>query len=175
MELNTPENWLWKAACSIRGAIDAARYKDYILPLIFYKRLDDVYADELGRVAHTLSIRPADAEKLVAADRSLIRFYIPPEARWDEVRKRTGGLGEQLTDTLRAIARENRRLEGVIDRRDFNTTDQGQRVLDDDVLARLIGILNEHRLGLGDVQPDILGSPTSLTCVLLPVTSCTWR
>jgi type I restriction enzyme M protein len=49
MELSTLENWLWRAACSIRGEIDAARYKDYILPLVFYKRLDDVYTDELAR------------------------------------------------------------------------------------------------------------------------------
>ncbi len=157
MELQTLENWLWKAACSIRGEVDAARYKDYILPLIFYKRLDDVYADELTRLAQELNMNVPQAEKLAAEDRNLIRFYIPPEARWNEVRKRTQGLGERLTDTLRQIARENPKLEGVINRRDFNATDQGQRVLDDDVLARLIGILNEHRLGLNDVQPDILG------------------
>ena len=66
-------------------------------------------------------------------------------------------MGERLTDTLRSIAKENRKLEGVIDRRDFNATDQGQRILDDDVLARLVGILSEQRLGLQDVQPDILG------------------
>ena len=34
MDLNTLQNWLWKAACSIRGEVDAARYKDYILPLL---------------------------------------------------------------------------------------------------------------------------------------------
>lgn len=157
MELPTLENWLWKAACSIRGEVDAARYKDYILPLIFYKRLDDVYEDELSRLAQELKMSIAEAVQLAAVDRTLIRFYIPSEARWDEVRKQTQGLGERLTDTLRQIARENPNLEGVINRRDFNATDQGQRVLDDDVLARLVGILNEHRLGLNDVQPDLLG------------------
>ena len=55
MELSTLENWLWRAACSIRGEVDAARYKDYILPLIFYKRLDDVFADELARLAKELN------------------------------------------------------------------------------------------------------------------------
>jgi type I restriction enzyme M protein len=157
MELSTLENWLWRAACSIRGEVDAARYKDYILPLIFYKRLDDVYADELARLAQELGMDVAQAEQLASVDRSLIRFYIPHEARWNEVRKRTEKLGERLTDTLRNIARDNPKLEGVINRRDFNATDQGQRVLDDDVLARLIGILSEHPLGLNDVQPDILG------------------
>ncbi|HRA64835.1 MAG TPA: type I restriction-modification system subunit M N-terminal domain-containing protein, partial [Caldilinea sp.] len=56
MDLNTLQNWLWRAASSIRGEVDAARYKDYILPLVFYKRMDDVYADELARVAKTLEV-----------------------------------------------------------------------------------------------------------------------
>lgn len=157
MELSTLENWLWRAACSIRGDVDAARYKDYILPLIFYKRLDDVYADELRRVARTLNFGVGRAEQFVTVDRSLTRFYIPQEARWAAVARTTTGLGELLTDSLRAIARENPKLEGVINRRDFNATDQGQRVLDDDVLSTLVGILNEFPLGLEDVEPDILG------------------
>lgn len=157
MQLSTLESWLWRAACSIRGEVDAARYKDYILPLVFYKRLDDVYADDLTKLAETLNMDTEYAEQLASIDRSLVRFYIPSEARWDKVREKTSNLGERLTDALRHVAKENRKLEGVIDRRDFNATDQGQRVLDDDVLARLIGILSEHRLGLRDVQPDILG------------------
>ena len=56
MQTSTLSDWLWKAACSIRGEVDAARYKDYILPLIFYKRLDDVYADELVKLAETLNM-----------------------------------------------------------------------------------------------------------------------
>ena len=45
------ESWIWDAACSIRGAKDAPKYKDYILPLIFTKRLCDVFDDELNRIA----------------------------------------------------------------------------------------------------------------------------
>jgi type I restriction-modification system DNA methylase subunit len=41
------ENWIWDAACSIRGAQEAAKYKDFILPLIFIKRLCDVFDDEV--------------------------------------------------------------------------------------------------------------------------------
>jgi len=37
------ENWLWEAACVIRGAVDAPKYNGYILPLIFLKRLSDVF------------------------------------------------------------------------------------------------------------------------------------
>ncbi len=45
------ESWIWDAACSIRGAKDAAKYKEFILPLIFTKRLCDVFDDELNRMA----------------------------------------------------------------------------------------------------------------------------
>ena len=149
MDLSTLENWLWRAACSIRGPVVAHEYKDYILPLVFYKRLDDVYSDEINAIG-----LPTE---LVKADRKLMRFYMPDEARWDNIRRSTTGLGERVTDALRQIGRENEALAGVIDRRDFNATDQGHRVLEDDTIFRLIRILSEHRLGLDDVEPDILG------------------
>lgn len=164
MDLSTLQNWLWRAACSIRGEVDAARYKDYILPLLFYKRLNDVFQDEVLRVARNLSGQAepnaqglALAEEMIQIDRSLARFYLPPETRWGTIRSQTTHLGQRLTDALRTIARENDRLQGVIDRRDFNATEQGQRILDDDTLARLIEILNEHGLGFRNVAPDILG------------------
>jgi type I restriction enzyme M protein len=157
MDLTTLESWLWKAACSIRGEIDAARYKDYILPLVFYKRLDDVYADELARVARSLELDVESAEGLVTVDRSLVRFYLPAEARWAQIRKQTTALGELITSNLRLIARENPDLDGVIDRRDFNATEGNQRILDDETLARLVDILSQQRLGLRDVQPDLIG------------------
>ena len=42
------ETWLWDAACAIRGAADAPKFKDFILPLVFYKRLSDVFDDEFA-------------------------------------------------------------------------------------------------------------------------------
>lgn len=73
LELGTLENWLWEAACVIRGAIDAPKFKDYILPLVFLKRLSDVFEDELQQLGSTA--------KYVDEDHSLVRFYIPGEAR----------------------------------------------------------------------------------------------
>lgn len=156
MDITTLENWLWDAACSIRGPLDAPRYKDYILPLLFFKRLSDVYEDELEK----LEAEYGDAElvrELVKVDRDLIRFYIPEEHTWGKVRENPTNLGQRLTDAMRAIARENTKLSGVIDRRDFNATESGQRILDDGTLARLVEILHRQPLGLDDVEPDILG------------------
>ncbi|OGT78917.1 MAG: hypothetical protein A3I78_06845 [Gammaproteobacteria bacterium RIFCSPLOWO2_02_FULL_56_15] len=50
------ESWIWDAACSIRGAKDAPKFKDYILPLIFTKRLCDVFDDELNRIAKEVGL-----------------------------------------------------------------------------------------------------------------------
>ena len=50
------EAWIWDAACSIRGAKDAPKFKDYILPLIFTKRLCDVFDDELNRIAKEVGL-----------------------------------------------------------------------------------------------------------------------
>ena len=52
MDGGTLEQWLWDAACEIRGPLDAPKFKDYILPLVFLKRLSDVFDDEVARLGH---------------------------------------------------------------------------------------------------------------------------
>jgi type I restriction enzyme M protein len=156
MDITTLENWLWEAACSIRGPLDAPKYKDYILPLLFYKRLSDVYEDKIQRLREKLGDEDL-ARQLAREDRRLTRFYIPEGHTWSEIRISPVNLGERLTEAMRKIARENDCLQGVVDIVDFNATAAGQRILNDDTLARLMEILNQHRLGLDDVEPDILG------------------
>ena len=156
MDVGTLEQWLWDAACEIRGPLDAPKFKDYILPLVFLKRLSDVFDDEVARLAGEFGSEEA-AAKLVEADHGLVRFYIPEAARWPEIAKKTTGLGEYLTDAVRAVARENPKLQGVIDVQDFNQTAAGQRTVDDARLQRLVQVLGKHPLGLDDVEPDLLG------------------
>ena len=156
------ESWIWDAACSIRGAKDAPKYKDYILPLIFTKRLCDVFDDELNRIAKEVGSRKK-AFQLVKADHKLVRFYLPlvpddPEQPvWSVIRKLSDKIGEGVTTQMRAIARENPLLQGIIDRVDFNATTHGQRDLDDDRLSNLIEAISTKRLGLDDVEADIIG------------------
>src|SRR4030066_248365 len=86
------ESWIWDAACSIRGAKDAPKYKEFILPLIFTKRLCDVFDDELNRIAKEVGSR-AKAFKLVKHDKKLVRFYLPlqpanpDDALWSVLRQ----------------------------------------------------------------------------------------
>jgi type I restriction enzyme M protein len=156
LDISALETWLWDAACQIRGPLDAPKFKDYILPLVSLKRLSDVFDDEIDRLTEEFGDGEV-AATLVADDHALVRFYVPPAARWPEIARRTTGLGEYLTDAVRALARENPRLQGVIDMVDFNATAAGQRMVDDGRLAALVGVLSRHRLGLRDVEPDILG------------------
>ena len=162
------EQMLWDAACKIRGEKDAPKFKDYILPLVFIKRLSDVFEDEVSRLTETYGAKEIALEVL-EADHSLVRFYIPPQARWpvvsgreqfdwpDDQKPKT--LGEQLTTTVRAIVKANPSLGGVIDIVDFNETRSGEREISDQALRGVVEELSDprYRLGLHDVEPDFLG------------------
>ncbi len=156
LDIKALETWLWEAACKIRGPIDAPKYKDYILPLIFFKRLSDVFEDELNKLSQDYDSKET-AEDLLAKDHKIVRFYLPQNARWEAIAKHTTNVGEHLTNTVRSIAKENPKLQGVVDTVDFNATTSGQRILGDDVLKELINVLSKYRLGLNDVDADILG------------------
>jgi type I restriction enzyme M protein len=156
LTINALESWLWDAACAIRGAVDAPKFKDYILPLIFIKRLSDVFDDEIDRLGEKFGDQEV-ALTLADEDHSLVRFYIPAEASWAEIRKLTVNLGQSLTQVMRAVTKANPTLRGVIDIVDFNATVSGQRIIEDGRLSTLIEILSRHRLGLEDVEPDLFG------------------
>src|SRR5713101_2520206 len=91
LDVSALENYLWDAACVIRGPLDAPKFKDYILPLVFLKRLSDVFEDEVTHLAHDFGDR-ATTEKFVESDHKLVRFYVPPVARWESISRRTTGV-----------------------------------------------------------------------------------
>jgi type I restriction enzyme M protein len=161
------ETWLWDAACAIRGAADAPKFKDFILPLVFFKRLSDVFDDEFA--AQVTDFGDEDvAREVIRADhedalknnrKPVVRFFIPHEYRWDAIRNHAadGTLGQFVTDAMREVAKLNPELLGVLDIKDYNERQSGQRTLDDDRLAALIEVVSRHRLGLKNAEPDILG------------------
>ena len=162
------EQMLWDAACSIRGEKDAPKFKDYLLPLLFIKRLSDVFDDEVQRLVETYGDKET-ALQILEADHSLVRFYIPPEARWAVVsgresfewtpEKKPKSLGEQLTTTIREIVKANPSLDGTINIVDYNETRNGEREISDAALKGVIETYSDprYRLGLHDVEPDFLG------------------
>ena len=169
----TMEQMLWDAACSIRGARDAAKFKDYLLPLLFLKRLSDVFDDEVERLAQEFGDM-AIAQEIAESDHDLLRFYLPPEARWSVVNGREAhdwpldaqghstrprDIGEHLTSAVRAVVRYNPTLSGVIDLVDFASERNGERDINPARLAAVVETFSDprYRLGLADVQPDFLG------------------
>ena len=164
---------LWDAACSIRGERDAAKFKDYLLPLLFLKRLSDVFDDEIDRLAEEFDDR-AVAQEIAESDHGLLRFYLPPEARWSVVSGRDShqwprddqgrstrprDIGEHLTRAVRAVVRWNPSLSGVIDLVDFASERNGERDINPARLSAVVETFSDprYRLGLADVQPDFLG------------------
>ncbi|MFZ2652768.1 MAG: N-6 DNA methylase [Burkholderiaceae bacterium] len=167
------EQMLWDAACSIRGEKDAAKFKDFLLPLLFLKRLSDVFDDEIARLAEEYGDR-ATALEIAESDHSLMRFYLPREARWavisgrernewpmDERGRSTApkDLGEHLTKAVRAVVKQNPSLGGVIDIEDFAAERNGERDINPAKLRGVVETFSDprYRLGLADVQPDFLG------------------
>ena len=167
------EQMLWDAACSIRGEKDAAKFKDYLLPLLFLKRLSDVFDDEIERLGEEYGDR-ATALEIAEADHALLRFYLPPAARWAVISGRQGhdwppdgrgrstrprDIGEHLTRAVRVVVRHNPSLSGVIDLVDFAAELNGERDVNPAKLAAVVEEFSDprYRLGLADVQPDFLG------------------
>ena len=167
------EQMLWDAACSIRGEKDAPKFKDYLLPLLFLKRLSDVFDDEIARLAENYGDR-ATALEIAESDHSLLRFYLPPEARWGAISGRESfewpldekgqstkpkDIGEHLTKAVRAVVKQNPTLAGVIDIVDFAAERNGERDINPAKLRLVVETFSDprYRLGLADVQPDFLG------------------
>ena len=167
------EEMLWSAACSIRGEKDAPKFKDYLLPLLFLKRLSDVFDDEIERLAEEYGDRDV-AKEIAENDHGLLRFYLPPEARWGVINgretyewpfddhgrnTRPRDVGEHLTKAVRAVVRHNPSLSGVIDLVDFAAERNGERDVNPAKLAVVVETFSDprYRLGLADVQPDFLG------------------
>ena len=167
------EQMLWDAACSIRGEKDAAKFKDYLLPLLFLKRLSDVFDDEIGRLAEEYGDR-ATALEIAESDHSLLRFYMPAESRWAAISGREPyawppdakgrptaptDIGQHLTKALRAVSKQNPSLAGVIDVVDFAAERNGERDINPAKLRGVVETFSDprYRLGLADVQPDFLG------------------
>ena len=114
------------------------------------------------------------AREIAESDHELLRFYLPPEARWGVVSgretcdwavdalgrsTRPRDIGEHLTTAMRAVVRHNPTLSGVIDLVDFAAERNGERDINPARLAAVIETFSDprYRLGLADVQPDFLG------------------
>ncbi|MBN1148738.1 MAG: SAM-dependent DNA methyltransferase [Anaerolineales bacterium] len=143
------EAYLWGAANILRGLVDAGDYKQYIFPLLFYKRLSDVWDEEY---AEAFADTEDDNYARAMADE---RFAIPAGAHWQEARETPRDVGQAIRNALRAIEAANpERLEGIFGDAPWTNKER----LPDHTLKNLLEHFSKHRLSLADVPEDELGN-----------------
>jgi type I restriction enzyme M protein len=144
------EKYLWGAATALRGTIDAGDYKQYIFPLLFFKRISDVYDEEF---ADALAESDGDMEYAAFAENH--HFQIPEGAHWNDVRERTVNIGAALQEAMRAIEKANPdTLFGIFGDASWTNKDR----LSDAILTNLIEHYSQHKLNLSTVPDDQLGN-----------------
>jgi len=143
-ELAELEQWLWGAANLLRGPIDNSDFKAYIFPLLFFKRISDVYDEEYEK-----AIKEAGEDFPENH-----RFQIPKKAHWKDVREKTENVGQAIQYAFREIEKANPDLlYGVFG--DVNWTNKNR--LSDELLVDLIEHFSEKKLSTSNTEPDILG------------------
>lgn len=143
------ESYLWGAATLLRGLIDAGDYKQFIFPLLFFKRLCDVYDEEYGRA---LAESGGDVDYAAFAENH--RFQIPDGAHWRDVRAVTTNVGQALQNALRAIEQANQgQLYGIFG--DAGWTNKER--LSDATLRDLVEHFSSLTLSVANVPEDELG------------------
>jgi len=146
LSLQELEHFLWQSADILRGPIEISEYKNYILALLSYKRLSDVYLEEYKENLEKYGDETIAREKFH-------RFTIPEGCLWDDVRKVGQNVGEKLNEVMDKITKENPELEGVLNRTDFNDKEK----LSESRVVKLVGHFSKHRLGNKNVSADMLG------------------
>ena len=142
------ESYLWGAATILRGLVDASDYKQYIFPLMFFKRLSDVWDEDYREALEETG------DEGYATDTANDRFIIPAGAHWSDVRTAPRNVGEALLGAFQAIEAANpERLQGVFGNAPW--TDKGQ--LPDATLKNLIEHFSKQDLTLERVPEDELG------------------
>lgn len=149
LTLSQLEQYLSKAAWILKGPVDASDFKVYIFPLLFFKRISDVY-DEEYRVA----MEESDGDKEYAALPEFHRFEIPEDCHWTNVREQTVNVGQAIEKALRGIEQSNQEyLYGIFGDAQWSNKNK----LSDRLLNDLIEHFSQYTLSNDLVDPDILG------------------
>lgn len=147
--LSQLESHLWKTAWLLKGPVDAADFKTYIFPLLFFKRLSDVHDEE-----HQKALMEFSGDEEAALFYENYRFQVPEGCHWRDVRKVTVNVGHALQSALRGIEQANpHTLYGIFGDAQWTNKDR----LPDSLLRDLIEHFSVLPLGNYDTQADILG------------------
>lgn len=158
ISLDDLKSFLWGAATRLRGQIDAAGYKEYIFPLLFFKRISDVYDEQFeGFVSEG-----GDDYARMQAEELPIR--IPDGAHWRDVREVTENVGQKLVEAFVAIEQANPGeeadgriiggLDGIFGPKDGWTN---KNKMPDHIITSLIEDFSRYDLGLSSCPADEMG------------------
>jgi type I restriction enzyme M protein len=144
------ESYLWGAATLLRGTIDAGDYKQFIFPLLFYKRLCDVFDEETNS-----ALASSGGDQEFAAYPENHRFQIPAEAHWRVVRSVSTNVGQALQSAMRAIETANQdKLFGIFGDAQWTNKDR----LSDAMLRDLVEHFSSLELTVANLPEDELGN-----------------
>ena len=144
------EKYLWGAATILRGTIDAGDYKQYIFPLLFYKRICDVYDEEFER-----ALEESDGDMEYAAFDENHHFKVPEDAHWKTVRQTTTNVGQTLQSAMHQIEQSNpEMLAGIFGDASWTNKDR----LSDETLNNLIEHYSTEVLNSSNIPDDQLGN-----------------
>jgi len=143
------ESYLWGAAVLLRGHIDAGDYKQFIFPLLFYKRLCDVYDEEVEQ-----ALKESGGDKQYALFAENHRFQIPEDAHWNVIRKASRSVGTAIQNAMRAIEKANpEKLFGIFGDAQWTNKER----LPDRMLKELVEHFSSLTLSVANCPEDELG------------------
>jgi len=149
IELSQLESHLWEAANILRGPVDAADFKTYVFPLLFFKRISDVFDEE-----YTAALAESAGDEEYALFPQNYRFQIPKGCHWSDVRVVATNVGQALQKAMRGIERANpETLYGIFGDAAWSNKDR----LPDSLLRDLIEHFSRITVGNAVAQADVLG------------------
>ena len=147
--LSQLESHLWEAANILRGPVDAADFKTYVFPLLFFKRISDAHDEE-----YQAALAEAGGDEEYARFPQNYRFQVPADCHWRDVRAVSSSVGQALQKAMRGIEKANpETLYGIFGDAQWTNKDR----LSDPLLKDLIEHFSAINLGNQAAQADILG------------------
>jgi len=149
LNLSQLEQYLSKAAWILKGPVDASDFKSYIFPLLFFKRISDVYDEE-----YKVAFEESGNDKNYASLKEFHRFIIPKDCHWNDVRETSVNVGVKIQYAIREIESANQEyLVGIFGDVQWSNKEK----LSDELLNNLIEHFSQYSLSNSAVSADILG------------------
>jgi len=143
------ESWLWEAANILRGPVDASDFKAYVFPLLFLKRISDVFDEE-----REAALAESEGDEEYASLPEQHRFQVPAGCHWSDLRTRSTNVGQAIQQAMREIEKANpNTLYGIFGDVQWSNKDR----LSDALLVDLVDHFSQMGLRNGAVPSDVLG------------------